>query len=170
MIEHGSNIKKKCFRNDKLYLVLLVIYMSVVKKTCFMSRKLYLALLGIYILIVVVNYNSLKNPKPYPPEEMREELKSGTVTLSSWKYVGLSHYIVSRVAQSESNWVNGNTYWFKSCVNLGIIGIVVTLMAMILGEVFRLYDYFIGICIPLISSALGMIVICYRMEKKILKD
>ncbi|MDO5713291.1 MAG: hypothetical protein Q4Q07_02550 [Tissierellia bacterium] len=135
-----------------------------------MSNTLYLVFLGIYILIIAVNYNNLRNPKPYPPKEIREEFKRGRERFSSYKYIGLSHYALPRLAKSKSNWVNGNIYWNKSSIKLGIIGIVITLITMILGEVFNLYNYFIGMFIILTPSILGMIFICYRMEKIVLKD
>lgn len=49
-----------------------------------MSKNLYLVFLGIYILIIVVNYNSLNNPKPYPPKKIREEFKRGRERFSSY--------------------------------------------------------------------------------------
>ena len=82
----------------------------------------------------------------------------------------MSHYVIPRLVKSESNWINGNAYWYKSCIKLGIIGLLITLITMILGEVFNLYDYLIGLFIIIIPSFLGMIYICYRMEKYILKD
>jgi len=135
-----------------------------------MSNNLYLVFLGIYILIIIVNYNLLNNPKPYPPKEIRDEFKKGRERFSSYKYRGLSHYVLPRLVKSESNWINGNAYWYKSCIKLGMIGITISLITMILGEVFNLYDYLIGVFIILIPSILGMIYICYRMEKDILKD
>lgn len=42
-----------------------------------MSNKIYLFILGVHILIIIVNYHLLKNPKPYPPEEVRKDFKSG---------------------------------------------------------------------------------------------
>ena len=135
-----------------------------------MGSNLYFLFLGIYVLIIIVNYNLLKHPKPYPPQEIIKEFKSGTVRLSSSKYIGMSHYVIPRLVKSESNWINGNAYWYKSCIKLGIIGLLITLITMILGEVFNLYDYLIGLFIIIIPSALGMIYMCYRMEKYILKD
>ncbi len=135
-----------------------------------MGSNLYFLFLGIYVLIIIVNYNLLKHPKPYPPQEIIKEFKSGTVRLSSSKYIGMSHYVIPRLVKSESNWINGNAYWYKSCIKLGIIGLLITLITMILGEVFNLYDYLIGLFIIIIPSFLGMIYICYRMEKDILKD
>ena len=135
-----------------------------------MSNNLYLVFLGIYVLIIIVNYNLLNHPKPYPPEKIREEFKRGRERLSSYKYQGLSHYVLPRLVKSESNWINGNAYWYRSSVKLGIIGIAITLITMILGEIFNLYDYLIGLFIILIPSILGIIYICYRMEKYILKD
>lgn len=135
-----------------------------------MSSNLYFLFLGIYVLIIIVNYNLLKHPKPYPPKEIREEFKRGRVRLSSYKYQSLSHYLLPRLVKSETNWINGNVYWYKSCIKLGIIGLLITLITMILGEVFNLYDYLIGLFIIIIPSFLGMIYICYRMEKDILKD
>lgn len=135
-----------------------------------MGSNLYFLFLGIYVLIIIVNYNLLKHPKPYPPQEIIKEFKSGTVRLSSSKYIGMSHYVIPRLVKSESNWINGNAYWYKSCIKLGIIGLLITLITMILGEVFNLYDYLIGLFIIIIPSFLGMIYICYRMEKYILKD
>lgn len=135
-----------------------------------MSDKIYLILLGVNILIIIVNYNLLKNPKPYPPEEVRKEFKSGSVSLSSCKYIGPSHYFLPRLAKSQANWENGNAYWYRSCVRLGIFGIVLTLITAILGEVFRLFDPLVDLFIILIPWFLGMIYICIRMEKDILKD
>lgn len=135
-----------------------------------MGSNLYFLFLGIYVLIIIVNYNLLKHPKPYPPQEIIKEFKSGTVRLSSSKYIGMSHYVIPRLVKSESNWINGNAYWYKSCIKLGIIGLLITLITMILGEVFNLYDYLTGLFIIIIPSFLGMIYICYRMEKDILKD
>lgn len=135
-----------------------------------MGSNLYFLFLGIYVLIIIVNYNLLKHPKPYPPQEIIKEFKSGTVRLSSSKYIGMSHYVIPRLVKSESNWINGNAYWYKSCIKLGIIGLLITLITMILGEVFNLYDYLTGLFIIIIPSALGMIYMCYRMEKDILKD
>lgn len=135
-----------------------------------MGSNLYFLFLGIYVLIIIVNYNLLKHPKPYPPQEITKEFKSGTVRLSSSKYIGMSHYVIPRLVKSESNWINGNAYWYKSCIKLGIIGLLITLITMILGEVFNLYDYLTGLFIIIIPSALGMIYMCYRMEKDILKD
>ena len=135
-----------------------------------MDNNLYLLFLGIYLLIILVNYNLLKHPKPYPPKEIREEFKKGRERLTSYKYQGLSHYALPRLVKSESNWINGNAYWYKSCIKLGIMGIAITLITMILGEVFNLYDPLIGPFIIMIPSILGMINICYRMEKDILRD
>ena len=135
-----------------------------------MSSNLYFVFLGIYVLIIIINYNLLKHPKPYPPQEIIKEFKSGTVRLSSSKYIGMSHYVIPRLVKSESNWINGNAYWYRSCIKLGIIGLLITLITMILGEVFNLYDYLIGLFIIIIPSFFGMIYICYRMEKDILKD
>ena len=135
-----------------------------------MDNNLYLLFLVIYILIILVNYNLLKHPKPYPPKEIREEFKRGRERLTSYKDQGLSHYALPRLVKSESNWINGNSYWYKSCIKLGIMGIAITLITMILGEVFNLYDYLIGLFIIMIPTILGMIYICYRMEKYILKD
>lgn len=135
-----------------------------------MSDKIYLILLGVNILIIIVNYNLLKNPKPYPPEEIRKEFKSGSVRFSSNKYMGLSHYLLPRLVKSESNWINGNAYWYRSGVRLGIFGIVITLITIIIGEFFNLYDSLIGLFIILIPWVLGMIYMCIRMEKDILKD
>lgn len=42
-----------------------------------MFSKLHLIFLGIYILIIIVNNKPLKNPKPYTPEEIRKEIRSG---------------------------------------------------------------------------------------------
>ena len=82
----------------------------------------------------------------------------------------MSHYVIPRLVKSESNWIDGNAYWYRSGVKLGIVDLVITLITMILGEVFNLYDYLIGLFIIIIPSALGMIYMCYRMEKYILKD
>ena len=135
-----------------------------------MGSNLYFLFLGVYVLIIIVNYNLLKHPKPYPPKEIREEFKRGRVRLSSYKYQGLSNYLLPRLVESESNWIDGNAYWYRSGVKLGIVDLVITLITMILGEVFNLYDYLTGLFIILIPSALGMIYMCYRMEKDILKD
>ena len=135
-----------------------------------MSDKIYLIFLGVNILIIIVNYNLLKKPKPYPPEEIRKEFKSGGVSLASSKFVGSSHYLLPRLVKSEYNWINGNTYWYRSGVRLGIFGIVLTLITAILGEVFRLFDSLVGLFINLIPWVLGMIYMCIRMEKDILKD
>ena len=135
-----------------------------------MSNKIYLILLGVNILIIIVNYNLLKNPKPYPPEEIRKEFKSGRERLDSYKYRGLSHYLLPRLVKSQANWENGNAYWYRSGVRLGIFGIVLTLITAILGEVFRLFDPLVGLFIILILWVLGMIYMCIRMEKDILKD
>lgn len=135
-----------------------------------MSNHLYIVFLVIYAFIIIVNSYLLNHPKPYPPKEVREEFERGKESLSSYKYRGLSHYLFPRLVQSESNWINGNAYWYRSGIKLGIIGLATTLTTMILGEVFNLYDYLIGLLIILIPSILGMIYICYRMEKDILKD
>ena len=135
-----------------------------------MSDKIYLILLGVNILIIIVNYNLLKNPKPYPPEEVRKEFKSGGERLDSYKYSGLSHYLLPRLVKSQANWENGNAYWYRSGVRLGIFGIVLTLITAILGKVFRLFDPLVGLFIILIPLVLGMIYMCIRMEKHILKD
>lgn len=135
-----------------------------------MSDKIYLILLGVNILIIIVNYNLLKNPKPYPPEEVRKEFKSGSERLGSYKYSGPSHYLLPRLVKSQANWENGNAYWYRSCVRLGIFGIVLTLITAILGEVFRLFDSLVGLFIISIPWVLGMIYMCIRMEKDILKD
>lgn len=135
-----------------------------------MDRNLYFVFLGVNILIIICNYNLLKHPKPYPPKEIREEFKSGTVRLSSCKYIGMSHYVLPRLVKSESNWINGNAYWYRSCIKLGIVDLVITFITMILGEFFNLYSYLTGLFIILTPSALGMIYMCYRMEKYILKD
>ena len=135
-----------------------------------MDSNLYFLFLGIYVLIIIINYNLLKHPKPHPPQEIIKEFKSGTVRLSSSKYIGMSHYVIPRLVKSESNWINGNAYWYRSCIKLGIIGLLITLITMILGEVFNLYDYLIGLFIIIIPSFFGMIYICYRMEKDILKN
>lgn len=135
-----------------------------------MGSNVYFVFLGVNVLIIICNYNLLKHPKPYPPQAIIEEFKSGTVRLSSCKYIGMSHYVIPRLVKSESSWLNGNAYWYKSCIKLGIIDLLITLITMILGEVFNLYDYLIGLFIIIIPSFLGMIYMCYRMEKYILKD
>lgn len=135
-----------------------------------MSNKIYLIFLGIYILIIIVNYNLLKNPKPYPPEEIRKEFKSGGESLASYKYVGLSHYLIPRLVKSESNWENGNYFWYKSGIKLGIMGMSLTILTMLLGEYFKLSDPLRALFIILIPVSLGMVYICFRMEKDILKD
>lgn len=135
-----------------------------------MYNKIYLILLGVNILIIIVNYNLLKNPKPYPPEEIRKEFKSGGVSLASSKFVGSSHYLLPRLVKSEANWENGNNFWYKSCIKLGIMGISLTILTMILGEYFKLFDPLIGLFIIFIPVSLGMIYMCIRMEKDILKD
>lgn len=135
-----------------------------------MSNKLYLILLAVHILIIIVNYNLLKNPKPYPPEEIRKEFKSGGVSLASSKFVGFSHYLLPRIVKSQANWENGNAYWYRSGVKLGMVGIGITLITMILGEVFNLFAPLLGMFIILIPVSLGMIYMCIRMENHILKD
>lgn len=130
-----------------------------------MSNKIYLIFLGIHILIIIVNYNLLKNPKPYPPEEIRKEFKSGGESLDLYKYVGLSHYLLPRLVKSESNWKNGNYFWYKSGIKLGIIGISLTILTMILGEYFKLSDPLRALFIILIPVSLGMAYIYFRMEK-----
>ena len=55
-----------------------------------MDNKIYLIFLGVHILIIIVNYHLLKNPKPYPPEEVRKEFKRGRERLASYKYGGVS--------------------------------------------------------------------------------
>lgn len=85
-----------------------------------MSSKLHLIFLGIYILIIIVNNKPLKNPKPYPPEEIRKEIRSGGGSLASYKYLCFSHYLLPRLVKSESNWQNGNAYWHRSSIRLGI--------------------------------------------------
>lgn len=135
-----------------------------------MTNNLYLILIVVNILIIIVNYHLLKNPKPYPPEEVRKEFKSGGVSLSSNKYVGLSHYLLPRLVKSEENWINGNAFWYRSSIRLGIFGIVLTLITAILGEVFKLFDPLVGLFIIFIPWILGMIYMCIRMEKDILKD
>lgn len=135
-----------------------------------MPIKIYLIFLGINILIIIVNYNLFNNPKPYPPEEVRAEFESGREKLSSYKYRGLSHYLLPRLVKSKANWVNGNNYWYRSGISLGIMGIGLTIFTIILGEVFNLFDPLIGLFIILIPLVLGMIYICFRMEKNILKD
>jgi len=135
-----------------------------------MTNNLYLIFLGIYTLIIMVNYNLLKNPKPYPPENIREEFKRGRERLGSYKYRGLSYYLLPRLVKSESNWINGNNYWYRSGIRLGIMGFALTLFTMLLGEVFKIYDPLVGLFIILIPSILGMIYLCIKMEKDILKD
>lgn len=51
-----------------------------------------------------------------------------------------------------------------------MVGTGITFFTTILGEVFNLYDSLIGLFIILIPVSLGMIYICIRMEKDILKD
>lgn len=80
--------------------------------------------------------------------------------------MGSSHYLLPRLVKSEANWENGNNFWYKSCIKLGIMGISLTILTMILGEYFKLFDPLI-IFIPV---SLGMIYMCIRMEKDILKD
>ena len=135
-----------------------------------MDNKIYIIFLGVHILIIIANYNLLKNPKPYPPKEIAMEFRGGRERLNSYKYVGLSHYLVPRLAKSQANWINGNEYWYRSCIKLGFMGLVISLITMILGEVFNLYDWLIGLFIIQTPSILGMVYICYRMEKYILKD
>ncbi|WP_311492124.1 hypothetical protein [uncultured Anaerococcus sp.] len=135
-----------------------------------MDNKIYLIFLIVDILIIIVNYHLLKNPKPYPPEEVRKEFKSGGVSLASSKFVGSSHYLLPRLVQSQANWENGNAYWYRSGIKLGIFGIGITLITAILGEVFRLFDPLVGLFIILIPWVLGMIYMCIRIEKDILKD
>lgn len=135
-----------------------------------MDNKIYLIFLGVHILIIIVNYHLLKNPKPYPPEEVSKEFKSGRERLSSYKYSGPSHYFLPRLVQSQANWENGNAYWYRSSVKFGIFGIGITLITAILGEVFKLFDPLIGLFIILFPLVLGMIGLCIRMEKDVLKD
>ena len=135
-----------------------------------MDNKIYLIFLIVDILIIIVNYHLLKNPKPYPPEEVRKEFKSGGVSLASSKFVGSSHYLLPRLVQSQANWENGNAYWYRSGIKLGIFGIGITLITAILGEVFRPFDPLVGLFIILIPWVLGMIYMCIRIEKDILKD
>ena len=84
--------------------------------------------------------------------------------------MGFSHYLLPRLVKSQANWENGNAYWYRSGVKLGIIGILITLFTIILGEVFNLFDPLLGMFIILIPVSLGMIYMCIRMEKDILKD
>ena len=42
-------------------------------------------------------------------------------------YGGLSRYLLPRLVKSESNWINGNNYWYRSGIRLGIMGFVLTL-------------------------------------------
>lgn len=135
-----------------------------------MDNKIYLIFLGVHILIIIVNYHLLKNPKPYPPEEVREEFKSGRESLSSYKYGGVSHYLLPRLVKSQANWINGNAYWYRSSVKFGIFGKCLTFFTMILGEVFKLFDPLIGLFIILFPLVLGMIGLCIRIEKDVLKD
>lgn len=135
-----------------------------------MSNNIYLFILGVHILIIIVNYHLLKNPKPYPPEEVRKEFKGGGSSISSYKYSGLSHYILPRLVKSESNWENGNLYWYRSSIKLGIFGIGLTFVTMISGEVFKLFHPLIGLFIILIPVILGMVYMSFKMEKDILKD
>lgn len=135
-----------------------------------MTNNLYLIFLAVNILIIIENNKQLKNPKPYPPEEIRKEIRSGGGSLASYKYVGFSHYLIPRLVKSESNWQNGNAYWHRSSIRLGIFGIVLTFFTMILGQVFNLFDPLIGLFIIFIPVSLGMVDICFRMEKDILKD
>ena len=135
-----------------------------------MTNNIYLILLAVHILIIIVNYNLLKNPKPYPPEEIRKELKSGGGSLASFKFVRFSHYLLPRLAKSQLNWKNGNYFWYKSAIKLGIIGISLTILTIILGEYFKIFDPLIGLFIIFIPVSLGMIYLCIRMEKDILKD
>ena len=68
-----------------------------------MPIKIYLIFLGINILIIIVNYNLLNNPKPNAPEEVRAEFESGRERLDSYKYRGLSHYLLPRLVKSKAN-------------------------------------------------------------------
>lgn len=134
------------------------------------TNKFYIVFLGIYILIVVINYNNLNNPRPYPPKKIREEFKRGKFGFSAYKYRGFSHYSLPRLVKSEANWIDGYAYWNKASIKLGITGLIISLLTMILGEVFNLFNSFIGAFIILVPLLLGMVLICYRMEKNILKD
>lgn len=134
------------------------------------SNRFYIVLLVIYIFIIFTNYNNLNNPRPYPPKKIREEFKRGKFSFSSHKYRGFSYYALPRLVESESNWIDGYSYWNKVCIRLGIIGIIITFITMILGEVFNLYNPFIGIFIIVAYLILGMILISYKMEENILKD
>nr|WP_300003759.1 hypothetical protein [Tissierella sp.] len=133
-------------------------------------NKPYFIFFGVYLLILFINYKSLKNPTPYPPKEIIEEFKAGRERLSSYKYKGLSHYAIPRLAKSESNWIYGNIYWFKASIKLAILGIIITLFITVLGEVFNLYEFFTALFMLSAPLVLGMIFICYRIEKNILKD
>lgn len=128
-----------------------------------MTNNLYLIFLAVHTLIIIVNYHLLKKPKPYPPDEVRKEFKSGGERLSSYKYIGLSHYLIPRLVQSKANWENGNAYWYRSGVRLGIFGIVITLITIILGEVLKLFDPLVGLFIISIPWFLGIIYTCIRM-------
>lgn len=55
-------------------------------------------------------------------------------------------------------------------IKLGIIGIFITWITTVLGEVLNLFNSFIGAFIILMPLLLGMILVSYRMEKNILKD
>lgn len=134
------------------------------------SNKLYFVFLGILIFIVITNYKNLNNPRPYPPKKIREEFKRGKKGFSSYKYRGFSHYSLPRLVKSESNWINGNAYWNSACIKLGIMGVIIALITMILGEVVNFYNSFVGVSIILAYLLFGMTLISYRMEKNILKD
>ena len=84
--------------------------------------------------------------------------------------MGFSHYLLPRLVKSQANWENGNAYRYRSGVKLGIIGILITLFTIILGEVFNLFDPLLGMFIILIPVSLGMIYTCIRMERDILRD
>lgn len=135
-----------------------------------MTDKLYLIFFPVYLLLIMVNYNLLKNPKPYPPEEIREELKSGRERLNYYKYIGLSHYLIPMLVKSQENWIRGNDYWYKSGIRLGIIGLFLTSITTVMVEVFGLFDSLIGLFIIFIPSFSGLIFLCIRMEKDILMD
>lgn len=138
--------------------------------------NLYYIIISALVLIVILNYYYLKNPKPYPPEHIRERLKNGSGKFSDYKYIGFSQYSIPKLIRSEYNWINGFSYWYKFSVNMGLLGIIIMFLTMNLEKKLKLnigilnQTGTIGVIIFAVYGSISLLLVSNRIDKYILKD
>ncbi len=123
--------------------------------------------LGAFILMSVIGDYYLKNPKDYPPENIRNKINEGELTqIEYFKYIGLFEYKTQELIYSKSNWENGFKQISKGIYKIGNYGFVLQFILMIIESILLIivttngkfsvfvYDYIaiinsviIGICI-----------------------